>query len=89
VGTVGIDAFNRNNVYLFPNPTTGKFKVDLGTVYNEVILNIRTITGQLVQTRSLNNVRSFETELKESAGIYVVELNGSTGLTVIYRMVKE
>ena len=89
IGTVGIDDVNATTVSIYPNPTNGMFKVNLGGDYRELNVIIRTITGQQIQRQTLRNVSMFDAYIEVAAGMYFMELQGSNGLHLIYKMVKE
>ena len=89
VTTVGMDDFDERAVYIYPNPTTGTFKVDLGTTFNEVTVTVRNVVGQELRKRILTDVHVFSAEINEVQGIYFLELHNSDGLNAIYRIVKE
>jgi len=61
----------------------------LGANYSEVTMSIRNVLGKELQTRTLNDVRILNPEIKEPEGVYFIELLGSGGLNVIFRIVKE
>ncbi len=89
IGPVGINNATGSGLYVYPNPASGLFNVDLGNTYSEVNLTIRTVTGKQVQAQTLRNVNRFGVELQAAEGIYFMELQGSGALHAVYRLVKE
>lgn len=87
VGTVGINDINANDVYVYPNPTNGLFKIKLGATYNEVNVIIRNVMGQVVFEQNLHNTNLFDAHIESSAGMYFMELQGSQGLSVSYKII--
>jgi len=60
-------------VSIYPNPSSGLVNVELGTLKN-VTVNVLTITGQLIYTKTNINTAKHVLELNEVAGIYFVEV---------------
>jgi len=78
--TAGINRIkNLSDVAIFPNPTSGKFKVMFNAASNvtHLDLNVTNVTGQRVMIKSYDNVGTqFATELDLSGqprGIYFIE----------------
>ncbi len=70
-------------VNIFPNPNNGQFTLEINSAASqEVIVEIRTILGQVVQTTSLitNNKHTIDVGNVES-GIYLVIITASNQLT--------
>ena len=81
VSTIGITEFINSELKLFPNPTTGKLRVNSnGAILNIVVLDI--LGNQLLQQNApdidLTNL---------PAGVYLVKVQGENG-TTINRIVK-
>ena len=67
------DLFNEE-IKLYPSPTMGTVYVELGRVYREAEVNVRTVRGQLIGQYHIVNKRKISIEINESRGIYVVEI---------------
>lgn len=89
IGTVGITDAATSFDYVYPNPGSGLFTVNLANTLSELNLTIRTLTGQQVQAKTLRNINQFTVELHGAAGIYFMELQSPEGLHTVYRLVKE
>ena len=89
IGTVGINDESYSALHVYPNPAKGVFSIDLGYTCSELILRIKNIAGQQVQTQTLRNVSHFALELQAAAGIYIMELQGAEGLQTVYKLLKE
>lgn len=80
--TAGVNTIQNNikDLTIFPNPTTGKFKVlfDAASQVNHLNVNVLNITGQQVIMKQYEDVgANFSTDLDLSAqprGIYFIEL---------------
>lgn len=78
-----------NDLKLYPNPTSGKFYIDLGSPYSAILAKIMTPVGQLLSTEEFVNSERIEITIKGISGIYFVELSNNLDEKVIIRIVKE
>jgi hypothetical protein len=61
---------------IFPNPSNGKFWIDVNRSINDYQLRLYSILGDLVYDSKVINSNDFETiELNIASGVYVVELS--------------
>ena len=51
------------SLLVFPNPTSGRLKIDLGDRYQLVSVSIRNVSGQLVRSQQFENVQHFHLEI--------------------------
>jgi ELWxxDGT repeat protein len=86
IGT-GISNPSESMINLYPNPTSGKFAIDLGKVYPEAQVTITRYDGQVIRKESVKNRRTIETEIEEPPGIYLVTILGEN-MEVVFRVVK-
>jgi hypothetical protein len=63
-------SINDNQVSISPNPTTGKFTVTFPSTIKQI--QISNCTGQVLQTKYVNNEKSMEFELTDN-GIYLIQ----------------
>jgi hypothetical protein len=81
------------NLGLFPNPTGGKATVvfDAGSAISHLEMNVTTLTGQSVMTKSYDKVGThFTTEIDLSGkakGVYFVELKADDGAKVTRKLI--
>ena len=78
-----------NTPMLYPNPTTGELTLELGNLYENITLNVRTVTGQLVSTHNYRSNSKITFEIKEVPGIYIVEALNKKGNSAKFRVVKQ
>jgi len=77
IGNVGIDRLDDSNIKLYPNPTTGRFTLELkGEVStDDVTVNIYSIWGEKVFTSLLSKERKHEFSLSDKpAGVYYISV---------------
>ena len=73
---------------IFPNPTDGQFKIDLGDVYPSVKVSITDLGGKLILSEEREEGQLFEMKLDEPSGIYLLTIDAE-GKRAVVRLVKE
>jgi hypothetical protein len=63
-----------NNFTVYPNPTKGNLRIDLGTSYDFVTVIIRNQLGQDVLKKSFNNSNLLQLNIPGEAGTYIIEV---------------
>ena len=74
---------------VYPNPTEQSIIIDLGHVYKDVYLKIRSTEGLLVIHKFMGNVDKFNYELIEPKGVYIFQIETKEGKQAIFKIVKE
>ena len=76
VTTVGIleNTFS-NDITVYPNPTDGSLKIDLGETLSEFIVCIIDINGKLIQQSTYKNTKMIELNLNVQPGIYLLTID--------------
>ncbi len=72
---------------IFPNPTNGKFTIDLGEEYQNVTVEITNILGQIISSEKYVSAKIIEKEITSSAGIYFVKVS-SEGASKTLKLIK-
>ncbi len=78
------NTFDKSLSICYPN---GKIKIILGSVYDNVSIVIRDISGREIMRRELENTDKTEFEIKSKSGIYFVELR-SRDKKAIFKIIK-
>ena len=73
----------------YPNPTNGDVSIKLDKTYGSITLKITSLTGELVASKYINNVRMLNMEIDEPKGIYFVEITTPDGTSAIMKVIKE
>jgi len=68
------DNIFEKSLTVFPNPTQEKSTIELGALYNDITLTIRTITGQLIATTNYKATRTIDFSIKGNSGLYFAEI---------------
>ena len=87
---VGIISTGFNSsLNVFPNPTTGKFTIDLGSNTESVLVTITTLSGQVVFSENITNAQTFEIDLTQPQGVYLLKIESDSGKMAVIKLVKE
>jgi hypothetical protein len=76
-----------NLISVYPNPTSGRFTIDLGRVCSESIILISLEDGRLIRKETMRNTRKINLELDEPPGVYKVSVTGDGNIR-IFKVVK-
>ncbi len=89
VSLLGIeDRPKLENVVLYPNPTNKMINIDLASNYEDVKLALYDMYGRLVKQQSFENKKTFEFELNEAAGVYLITIT-SDNKQANFRIIKK
>ncbi len=90
--TAAILGVSQNNfgskLSVYPNPTNGKFIINLGETYPETQVVITTIMGQAVSNSTFKNQQMIDLEINGSAGIYFATLITPDGKRTTLKIIK-
>jgi len=76
VATIGMNELaNNDKIKLFPNPTSGKFIIDLGENKMPVKIEVLNILGALVYAANENAANQLMLDLNLQAGVYYVRIS--------------
>ena len=67
--------YDYNQIIAYPNPSAGKFKVDLGKRYESIYVTTTNIFGKIVQTQKYENIRFFEPIIDGPNGVYLLTID--------------
>lgn len=89
ITTVGILENNfEDNLSVYPNPTNGKFAINLGDKFGSVKVTITDINGRLIQTLEYNRTKVINIDLNQPSGVYILSLESNEQKAVL-KLVKE
>jgi hypothetical protein len=89
ITTVGIveNSFG-NSLLVYPNPTSGNFSIDLGSVYESSVISITDISGKLIDSKTISQSQVLNLDIREPAGIYIISIQSGDRKAII-RLIKE
>ncbi len=76
-------------LYVYPNPTTGELTLVLDNTYDDIIINVRNVSGKLISTQSYKSTKNITFEIKEARGVYIVEVSNQEGNSAKLRVLKQ
>ena len=86
---VGIEMIdNKNNIAIYPNPTTGNLTIDLMEAHEDVTIEINNVMGQVVQQLTYATTQRINLDLKTN-GMYFIKVKTSTGIKTTARVIKK
>ena len=86
---VNIDELDLNErANLFPNPTRGKFYIDLGRNENSILVLIKNSLGQEIKREAFNHKSRIEIDFEGRSGLYFVELINGDNERAVMRITK-
>ncbi|OUR92216.1 hypothetical protein A9Q87_06980 [Flavobacteriales bacterium 34_180_T64] len=91
-GTLGLNDFLINEPLLYPNPSTGNFKIALDKSYSEIEVFVYGINGQLVLTKDKipPSIEIINIDLSnQKPGIYFFNIKSEGKTTRIVKAIKE
>lgn len=89
VATVGImESSFENKIMVYPNPTDGKFVIDIGSIWPEFNVEIRDITGKVIDKNTFFDAKKINAEILNVPGVYIVHINFGDQKAVI-RIIKK
>lgn len=87
--TVGLSA-NTNpsdGVEIYPNPSTGTFRINLPENFQEANINVTNISGKEIFKRKIQKTQSTEVELNVAPGFYFVRILESKGYQKTFKVI--
>ena len=84
---------NKNNfdqaIHLFPNPFSGELTIELDNAYDDIIINVRNVSGKLVSTQNYKSTKNITFKIKEATGIYIIEVSNKEGNSAKFKVIKK
>jgi hypothetical protein len=85
---LGINSSSNNLFTVYPNPTTGRFTINLSNHSSDTTISTYNILGQLINNVSYSNTDKINIEIDGPSGIYLVNILTSTGESSSIRLLK-
>jgi len=84
VHTLGINdnLFNKG-IRIYPNPTTGNFKLSFEGLQNRLQISVKNIAGKVIQQVSAENTQLVSLDLDGNKGVYFVEIRSEEQIAVV------
>ncbi|RMA66435.1 T9SS type A sorting domain-containing protein [Ulvibacter antarcticus] len=75
-------------IAVYPNPTSGRFTINLGETYSEINTTITNLLGQVIASEKFENTNNLQLEIEKATGIYIVNVSTSEGLSETIKIIK-
>ncbi len=85
---LGINDATLSAISLYPNPTLGRFTIDLGKEYGTVNVQIYSTLGQLISSSNHQATDKIIQEINAAAGIYFVKVTSGNNESKVIRIIK-
>ncbi len=79
---IGINNPLANVVRIYPNPSNGQFRADLGSHYERIQITVTDISGKSIAKHNFTSTQQLEFMLHEKPGIYFVQIEADGFRTV-------
>jgi hypothetical protein len=86
---VSVSMITSNPIEIYPNPGTGVFSIRGDHHINELRMNIRNISGQLVQSKTIHLQKECTFEIHGAPGIYFVEISQDKEPISMIKLIKK
>jgi Secretion system C-terminal sorting domain len=73
---------------IYPNPTNGTININFGQVLDQATLKLTNLLGQVVSSKTVNNIESTTYELNEPNGIFFLEIESQNSVRKVFKIVK-
>jgi PKD repeat protein len=73
--------------HIYPNPTDGKFSIDLGANFKSVNISISDVNGNIIHNESFNESKILSLIIEEPAGVYYISVFAEDKKAII-RLIK-
>jgi len=78
-----------SSISAFPNPTTDNVTISLGSLYENVTVQLKSIDGKLIKTYNYQSAENIELEINGANGLYLIDINTEAGESAVLRVLKE
>ena len=87
---LGIDDLNLlSGITYYPNPTTGKFTVDLDDFASALDVRLTDVMGKHVKSLEFTHVNNFDVTIEGAPGVYFLRVTSSDGKSITIRITKK
>jgi hypothetical protein len=77
-----------SDILVYPNPTKGLVKIDLGEVLKEFTVRINDESGKLIRQSTYKETQLFEINLADQPGVYLLIIDSGNKITTL-RLIKD
>jgi len=87
---MGVDVvvFGNSSITVNPNPTRGELTIQLQGDYQNILVEISNMTGQVVATKTVSHEHTINMNIEGQAGMYYVKVRNERGQQAIFKVIK-
>ncbi len=74
---------------IYPNPTAGKLKIDLGKTYENITVSVTNLVGQVVATEYFEVTAAADLNIPGGRGLYFVSIHSADGKNAVVKVFRE
>lgn len=89
VGVLGTQENELVNTFVFPNPSSGNFNINLDESHSEINTTITNMLGQVIASEKFENTNTINLKIEGTTGIYFVTITTSDGLSKTMKVLKK
>ena len=89
INDVSIYEYSKASIHVYPNPTFGNVKVDLGETYQNVTVKVYDLQGQLIIDEFFTSSALIDLEIEGAPGSYIIEIHTEEGSPIRVSLIKE
>ena len=86
---IGFEEVGADEIYAYPNPTTGLITLDLGSTYQNYQVKVVNVYGQEVYKQSFQNTDQANFEIEGENGLYFVQVIDAGEIIRVLKVVKQ
>lgn len=79
----------RPSLSAYPNPTNGRFTINLGESFSEINVTITNMLGQVVSSSDYKNTQKLNVEINSATGIYLATIKTLEGKQATLKITKQ
>ena len=74
---------------MYPNPTAGDLKIDLGAFYSGITVKVFNALGQVVINETFGTTDEIKLNIEGTPGMYILEISTEEGERARFNVIKE
>lgn len=79
----------KNDIQLYPNPTSGAIHIELKKPFGEVLVIIKNTVGQVLSSQSYSTIKNAPINIEGSLGVYFVSIKTQENEISTFRVIKQ
>jgi len=78
----------RESLFIYPNPTQDEFSIDFGQTYQNIVLTLKNITGQIIESKSFGTTNKVMLNIPGPRGFYFLKIDTQEGYKATIKILK-